>query len=261
MKNRICLYCRKASIRLKHLNAKYCDRCRVTLLKRPKSNLSIEQKNQVKLLIGKMPREDIAAELGCSLSALKRAFRGTRLAYYNYCVINPDFVQNVSSYYEKHGNIKTSEHFGIKRKQVEHIVYRYKLAKPRQTRWTNEQFINLVKMGGLVSPRKQAKIFSRPGANIGSIKSAWSKKINIAPGQIHGMKFNQAKHLVNKDATYIKNYSGHYICLWVDMEKYLQKDCPQFIQDAIHSMAEFQRWLFGKSPKRSIMKIIRNKSI
>ncbi len=222
-------------------------------------------------MIGKMSREDIAERLGVSVPSLKRAFRGTRLAFHNYCQANPNLVRQVNAFYEKHGNKRTAEQFGIRPKQVEYMVYRYKLYKPRQIRWTEKQILELARMAGLISPTGQAKFFKRPNAYEGSIKSVWMKKFKIGGGSVNGMVHWYAKELVNHKARYIRTKGlsregipvpFRRIILWVDMEKCLKKNVPIFIKDAIVSMAEFQRWLHGKSDTRNrILRMIKEREI
>jgi hypothetical protein len=223
------------------------------------------------MLIGKIPRDDIAERLGCSLSSLKRAFRGTRLAFYNYCTVNPGLVRAVNRHYGKHGNARTAEAFGLRPKQVEHIVYRYKTHKPRQVRWSSDQIAEAAKMAGLVSLRAQAKYFNRPRAHEGSIKSLWMKKFGFGGASINGMVHWYAKELVTTKARYLKPLgtarSGRLVefrrlILWVDMEKCLKRETPKFIREAITTMADFQRWLWkSKDPKSLILKMIREREI
>jgi hypothetical protein len=226
---------------------------------------------QAKTMIGKMPREEIAQTLGVSVVSLKRAFRGTRLAYHNYCQANPSLVRQVNVYYEKHGNKRTAEHFGIRRKQVEHIVYRYRLSNPRQIRWTDKQIIEATRMAGLVSPLAQAKYFERPNAFSGSIKSLWTKRFGIGPGCINGMTHWHAKELVTTKARYLKPVGEsrdgepvefRRLILWVDMERCLKPGTPRFIRDAIKTMANFQRWIHGGgNVKQKILKIIQEREL
>lgn len=223
------------------------------------------------MLIGKMSREDIAQTIGVSMPSLKRAFRGTRLAFHNYCVRQPDLVRAVNRHYEKHGNAKTAEAFGLKPKQVEHIVYRYKMHQPRQIRWTDKQITEAVKMAGLVSAKAQAKFFNRPNANEGAIKSLWMKRFGFGVGALNGMVHWCAKDLVTTKARYIrpmgtardgKLVKFRRLILWVDMEECLKKEMPPFIREAIHTMADFQRWLWkSENPKPLILKMIKEREL
>lgn len=261
---RVCLKCEK-SIK-GHFNRKRCRSCAKELRSRPSSSLTPAEIRKASRLIGKMSGEDIANELGTSLPNLKRAFRGRRLAYYNYCQANPMLVKNVNKYFETHTQNETAKHFGISRKQVDHIIYRYRSAKPKQVRWTDTQLVEAAKMAGLVSYTAQAKYFNRPGANEGAIKSLWVKRLNGLSATLHGMPHWTAKNIVNQNARYLKPLGMsrdnrlikfRRIILWIDMEKNLKKNVPPFIREAVETMADFQRWLFkSKNPKKQILKLI-----
>lgn len=224
---------------------------------------------QAKMLIGKMSREDVARQVGTSVVSLKRAFRGTRLAFHNYCSRQPELVRAVNRFYQEHGNARTAEQFGLKPKQIEHIVYRYKMHNPRQIRWTNEQIHEAAKMAGLVSMKAQARYFNRPNANAGAIKSLWTKRFGMGACSVNGMVHDTAKHLVNIKARYLrpigdsrKNKPVLFRCviLWVDMEKCLKPEVPEFIRSAIHTMADFQRWLWkSDNPKPLILRMIKQR--
>lgn len=222
-------------------------------------------------MIGKMDRRDIAIALGVSISNLKRAFRGTRLAYYNYCTINPGLVRSVNKFYEDHTQKETSDHFGLSEKQVDHIVNRYKMHLPKQIRWTDEQIVEAAKMAGLISFTAQAKYFNRPRANAGSIKSLWNKRFGFRGGSINGMVHFYAKELVSVKDRYIqpigetrygKPTKFKRLILWIDMENFLKPDVPKFICDAIKELANFQRWLWqSENPKPLILKMIKEREI
>ena len=254
----MCPECHKRQIQ-KHLNSKRCKPCALEIRKRPRSTLTKKEIQRAKKLIGTMPREEIAERLGTSLVNLMRAFKGTTLAFYNYCQKDPNLVRRVNSYYEKHGKTKSAQHFNLKPKQIEHIVYRYHQHKPRQIRWKGKEIIELARMAGLVSPRAQAKYFNRPGANAGSIKSAWVKNFRLAQRSINGMEHFRAKHLVTQKAKYLKPrgtardgklVAHRRVILWVDMAKVLKPEIPKHIRESVKSLAEFQKWLHGKRNTR-----------
>ena len=47
------------------------------------------------------------------------------------------------------------------------------------------------------------------------------------------------------------------IALWIDMEDNLKRGVPQFLREAIKTMADFQRWLHGGGDvKAKILKLI-----
>lgn len=264
---RRCLSCKKQITG--HFNRKRCEPCVSLLRKRPQSTLTKEQILEARKLIGKMDRNDIAERLGVSLSNLKRAFRGTRLAYYNYCTVNPKLVRDVNKYYEKHGLNRTFKKFNLKKKQVEHIIYRYKQHSPRQIRWTNNEIIEAARMAGIVSPAAQARFFKRPNANAGSIKSLWMKRFKMGQGCVNGMTHWCAKELVNKNARYLKPIGEsrkgeptefRRLILWIDMEKNLKRGVPPFMRSAVKTMADFQRWIHGGGDvKAKIIKLMKER--
>jgi hypothetical protein len=268
MKDNICSSCQTNPIK-GHKNAKWCEPCSIERRKYPVSTMSKTQIAEAEKLIGSMPREMIAAALDVSLSNLKRAFSGRRLGYYNYCVANPKFVKEVNTYFESHTQEETANHFNLSKKQVDHIIYRYRSAEWKQIPWKDWQLIELVKMAGLISPTAQANFFNRPGAHEGSIKSAWSKKFNLAGGCINGLPQFRAKHFVNCKARYIRplgmDRSGkkcefRKLILWVDLENTLKKSCPSFIIEAVNAMASFQRWIWeSNDPKPLILKMIKER--
>lgn len=217
--------------------------------------MSRAQIAEARKIIGKMPREEVASLLGVSLSNLKRAFRGTRLAFHNKYIANPALVKQVCRYYEKHGRRATEKAFPNVR--VRSIVERYKIYRPRQLRWTGEQIVEAARMAGIVPLDKQARIFNRPRAHAGAMKSLWNKRFKLAPREIHGMANNNAKWLVTDDCPRIKLRHAR-ISLWCDMEKHLRPGVPKYMRDAIKAMAKFQRWLYrGNAPRREIQKYLR----
>lgn len=264
-----CLKCKSRPRISEHHNAKWCAVCRKYLLSRPAGTMTREQRIEAKSLIGKMDRREIAEHLGVSLANLKRSLRGVRLAFHNHLYANPELVKDVCRYYEKHGRKKTEKQFPDVK--VRSIVERYKQFKPRQIRWTNEQIIELAKMSGLVSMTDQAKHFNRPRARAGSIQSFWMKRMGFGGGSIHGLSKHIAKQIATKDCPYIKtrfwqtrrgraDFSRH-IALWVDLNSHLKSDVPDFIKEAIGTMADFQVWLFETSnPRMAILNTIKSRS-
>jgi len=193
------------------------------------------------------------------------------MAYHNKWVANPQLVKDVNKYYETHNKKETAQAFGLREKQVDHIVYHYRSVKYKQLRWTDDQIAELARMGGLISYGAQAKFFNRPRANEGSIKAAWDKKFKAPPKEINGMNGDMARHLVERNCPVLRVTSGNtrnrtgipshsrIVCLWVDMEKHLRPDVPPLIANAIRQLAEFQRWLHGPDARRNILKMIRTR--
>lgn len=259
-----CPQCKKRPVQ-SHKNSKWCKKCSDALKLRPQSTLSKAEITQAKKLIGKMASRDIAKELNTSISNLKRAFRGVRLAYFNKYVCNPGLVKRVCAYYELNGKKKTQNMFPDI--CVRSIVERYPQFSPRQLRWTDKQYIELARMAGLVSLDSQARFFNRPRANEGSIKSAWYKKFGYGGSGINGLSNFSAKEIVNVSCPRIRSFYwgtqrngksfGRKICLWVDIENHLKPESPEFMKNAVAQMAEFQRWLHGKNAKNNILNMIK----
>lgn len=233
-------------------------------------------RDQIKIakeMAGKVPREEIAMALGVSLSNLKRSCRDTSFLYYYIHKNNPNLVREICSYYEKNGKNKTQKKYpNIK---IRSVIEHYKTFSPRQTRWTEKQLHELVKMGGLVSKEAQAKYFNRPRANAGSIESAWIKKINTKMSTIHYLPTYRAKYFIKNSCPSIevKFWSRNTINkgkkphqefvkahLWCDIKKHLKNDCPSFFKEAVIALDKFQQWIFNSTnPKPLILKMIQER--
>lgn len=240
----------------KHWNALWCDQCAEELKHKPKHTLTPAQQEHARSLVFKMPREQIAKEVGVSASNLKRWARdeGVRLAYFNKWHANPDLVKQICEFYAEHGMKETLEQFpGVRvRSVIERYPHEY-----RQIRWTEDQVKKLAQFAGLISHEAQAKYFARPGANEGSIKSAWMKKFKQNGSQINGLSWHTARHLVGPRCKPVRTLywaqrpgskRGQFsrkIVLWVDLEQHLLPSQPAWLRDAIRAMAKFQRWLHG----------------
>lgn len=226
-------------------------------------------------MIGRYPVSEIAEKMNTSVSNIKRAFRGKSIWFKNgKWKQRPELTRKVIEYYFMYGmpatvkkfpevNVRVivdrPEYYGIKR-------------NPRQIRWTDKQLIELAKMAGIISMKAQAKYFNRPNANEGSIKSALIKRFGVAAGTIHGLSNYRAKELIEGKCLSIKTRywdprdrkrpnAGRTLYLWVDLENAIDPNLPQFIQEAIKTMADFQRWLFGKNPRARILRMISEREI
>lgn len=223
---------------------------------------------------GKKPVTEIAALLGVSVTNIKRSMKGERLWFRNNKYVNqPLLVRQVLDYYFEHGKTATVERFP--NVNVKCIVDRPEYygieRKYRQIRWTDREILEATRMAGLVSPTAQARYFNRPNACNGSIKSLWVKRFGLAQGQINGMTFYYAQHLVDSSAQFLKPRGEgrrgdpvlhRWIILWVDMEKCLLPDTPEFIRDAVKTMAQFQRWIWkSENPKPRILKMIQEREV
>jgi len=253
-----CLDC-KIELPKAHLNTKRCNDCRLILSKRPKGTMTAEQIAEAKRLAGTMPRDEIAKRLGVSLTNLKRSCPNVKFIYYYFWKNNPDLVLEICKYYEKNGKMKTQEKYpDIK---IRSIIEHYKLFKPRQIKWKENELIELAKFAGIVPLKQQAKFFNRPRANSGSIKSVWYKKFKTTPCYMHGMPIHKAKIFLEKGFPMItvkRQISGDQtrLALWCDAVFYIRKDCPDFVRDAINAMAEFQNKLFNGNPRMEIENIL-----
>lgn len=262
MTTRICLNCNRRPIK-EHGNAKWCIKCSIAFIHRPKSTLTSQQINTAKRLIGKKPRGEIAKQLGVNVSNLKRAFRGVSLAYYNIWKRQPNLVKDICKFYEKNGAVKTRRMYPSA--NLRSVLERYKWYKPRTVKFTKEDFEKCIKFAGLIPSETQARILNRPNAFAGSIKSLWCKRIKSHQSGLHGLTQVNRDHLVLKSCPQITTRFGssprsHKLSLWVDVENHLKPDCPEFIVSAVKTLADFQRWVFHpNNPRKEILKILRYK--
>lgn len=271
MTNRKCLRCEKP-IR-GHWNRLRCEPCARYLRQRPAGTMTKQQIRQAKAMAGKVRREEIANRLGVSVANLKRSLPDTSFAVTWIYKKNPTLVRKVCEYYFKHGMPKTIEHFpGVKVKCIVDRPEYYGIKRiSRQQRWTEEQKIELAKMAGLISAGAQAKYFNRPRAAGGSIKAAWVKVFGMAPTRLNGMVHDLAQHVATKDTPYLhamgssrrgEGLAFRWVVLWVDLERHLRPDVPEYQRQAVKAMADFQRWLWNdKNPKPKILKMIREREV
>lgn len=217
-----------------------------------------------------MKRADICKALGVSLSNLKRSCPGVSFQYMhlkkNKYLTNPLLVKKVCKYYEKHGKRKTQEKFP--EVNIRSIVEKYKLYSPRQLQWTDDQLLELTKMAGIISMKAQARYFNRPFANKGSIRSVWSKRFGYGQRNINGMTYWKAKHFIKKTCPLIEtpffsnDHTQRRLVLWVDFERHIKRDCPDFIKEAVSDMAGFQRKLFGvKDVRAKVKRLMKQREI
>lgn len=219
-----------------------------------------------------MPVKEMAERLGTSVANIKRAFFGTGESIWCFrrYANQPALVRQVLAFYEKHGRTKTEERFP--EISVRSVVERYPNFSPRQIRWTEEQIIEAAKMAGLVSYKAQAKYFNRPNAFEGSICALWMKRFGIGQGQINGLVRSQVRPLIQGGhSKYIsrvgqsrKGKRGQFqsLILWVDLEKMLKDDVPEFMKEAVRTLASFQRWLWrSDDPKPLILNMIKEREL
>lgn len=254
-----------------HFNRVRCERCAKARVKRPIGRLTKRQERLARKLAGTMKQDELAARLGCSRSNLIRWARDAKVSL-DSLSYKPELVRAVCSFYELHGKEKTQKAFPQVR--VRSVVERYKLFKPRQLRWTDQQIVEAVKMSGLISWRSQAKYFNRPNAHDGSIKALWMKRFGFEGGSLNGMAHVNARRLIRNVGgarPYLRpvgqDRNGNpvqfrRIMLWVDLERFLHDEVPDFICEAVSAMADFQRWLWkSDDPKPLILKMIKEREL
>lgn len=223
--------------------------------------MSAAQISNAKRLAGTMSGGDIAKTLGVSPSNLKRSCGATSFAFFSRYARNPRLVAQVCRYYEKHGKHKTQERFP--EISVRSIVERYKLFSPRQIRWSGAEILEATRMAGIVTLASQAKMFGRPRAYKGSIRSLWAKKFGIGPANVNGAYWHMAKNyvrpscpvqIVNMGTTQKKSHRklDHKLVLWVDFEKHMKPNAPDIIIQGVKALAKFQRWVHGPQVRRSV---------
>lgn len=245
-----------------HFNHKYCQKC-----KRLGGYLTYEQEEIAKKYARKIPIQELAEKVGVSNSTIDRWSRRTGVSI-NWLKYDEKIIAKVCEYYFKHGKIKTQQKFP--HVKLRSIVERY-LTTPRQIRWKENEILELVKMGGILSMKDQALYFNRPGANSGSIVSAWMKKFGCSGGNINGLPYYIAKHYVKDSCPFLitpfwrtrkenQNYKERRIALWIDLEKHLNKEIPDELKLAIKALAKFQRWLHGRNVKANIERMIDERS-
>lgn len=240
-----------------HKKKKYCDECKKIRSKNIyiPGCLSEEQQKQIDELVGIMSIRDIAKTVGTSRSSVKRYGNHKCYKFMIYKYTN-EFKKELTDYYVKHGKRKTVNKFPNAKirsivERVEHI--------PRQIRWTDEQIVTAVKMADLVPNNMQAMIFNRPNAYSGSIKSLWTKRIGVGQTYINGARMHFLKSICCKKIvsgliTIDSSGQCKVIIPWTIVFENLKKDLPDWIKQAINSLANFQKWLHGtKNIEKSLM--------
>jgi hypothetical protein len=273
-----CLDC-GANISKSHHNRKRCMPCAKALARRPAGTMTKAQIARAKQMIGKVGRDDIAKKLGVSVPNLKRSMRGVRFWFKNgKWKMRPELTRQIIKYYEKHGMVKTLKRFPqYSVKSVTDRPEYYGIKRTyRQMRWKDSELIEASRMAGLVSHKAQAKYFSRPRAYEGSIKSLWTKNFKLPAGELNGMHWHNARHIVSKDCPKVltklicRRNDGapmgskdkNIICLWSDMEKHILPGTPDFIKEAVGTLASFQKWLYGtRSVRKKVLELINQREL
>jgi len=248
-----------------HKNTKYCKKCALCLRKRPAHNLSVDQIKTIKKLSGEFKREEIAKMMNVPLTSIKRAASANNisLAHKEGCrkyIRNPLLIERVCKYYEKHGGVKTIKKFpNVK---VRSLIERYYDLKPRQTKWSAEEKIQLIRMSGLLTFKQQLKLLNRKEVKKPEgLRGYWGKK-QITPSGLNGLYRHTAKFFVKDSCPFIerkfKRQTNKYY-LWVDIEKHIKPEMPDFIHDVAKAMADFQRWIWNSKNPRSKIIAMRKK--
>jgi hypothetical protein len=264
----LCPDCRVRLVR-DHRNAKRCAPCAEARVRRPHHALTPAQVKRALHLRGKYPRRELARRVGVTDVAINRLGRELGLSFSAMpYAANPKLVARVTAYYAKPGRAATQKRFP--EVKVRSIFERYSSGL-RQIRWTDKQVVQAARMAGLVSMERQARIFNRPNAHAGAIKSLWVKRFRLGGAHIHGISRHSAKALLRSGYPTVatqfwetrqrrgdnSSFTRH-IVLWCDMEPWLLPGTPDFLRDAVRAMADFQCWLFKTPhPRRAILAMLR----
>jgi hypothetical protein len=194
-----------------------------------------------------MPRWQIAEQVGISHAQLQRYLReqGLRSNARDY---PPEVVSTVCATYAALGKRRTQELFPDV--VVRCIVERHKDYAPRQVRWTGEQQLEVVRMGGLVSHTAQVRYFGRPNAYEGSIKKFWERVVGCPPRDVHGFGIHQVWRLTVPGVpavlvTQASQPGPRAVVLWLDLVQHLRPGVAPEVRQMVEVLARFQSWLFG----------------
>ncbi len=225
------------------------------------NSLSTEQRIFIQENLNKMKRADIADAINVPVSRLKRAasFAGWKFTFtkgFADLKYDPTLVVEVLNYFDSNGKIKTQEKFPDI--NIRSVVERY--GKGRNTRckkWSNNDLIELMKMGGIISFENQAIFFNRPRAHKGSIVSVWQKVFGVSSRCMNGLPKYKAEKIAKKECPYIKSEykNGMKLYLWCDLKNYLLPNCSEVVKRCINIMCEFQERIFNGEVKEEIKKM------
>jgi hypothetical protein len=254
----LCVECQARPRRSLHHATKYCTPCQERLLRAPRSRVTPAQAAQIEPLRGTMPRWQIAERVGISHAQLNRYLveQGLRSNARDY---PPEIITAVCSTYAALGLKQTQGLFP--EVVVRCVIERHKDYPPRQIRWTGEQQMDAVRMGGLVSPTAQVRYFGRPNAYEGSIKKFWERVVGCAPRDVHGLGAHTAWQLALPGVPAIlvkhqQNTGARPLILWLDLVRYLRLDVDPQVRRLVEALARFQAWLFGSPDPARIRRMI-----
>lgn len=155
-------------------------------------------------------------------------------------------IEEVCEYYAKHGKIKTRDKFP--EVNVRTVVERYKHdigVAPRQVRWKDEEIVKVVLLARTNTKEEIAKEMNRPNAHTGSIKSIFSKRLNLSATKIAGLPYAKVVKnykICEKDIPWHRLESRR-ICYWSDILTYLRPNVSSEIRRAIETCVMFEKWL------------------
>lgn len=248
-----------------HRNTKYCEPCREGLVKQPAAHITEGQAEQIRALLGKMTRTEIAERVGISRSRVNRWIQQEGLKS-NVQSYPAEVVEAVLQAYaaapQGQGKHSLREQFGGD--TMRHVVERYGRGGLRQKRWTDDEIREAAKMAGLVSRTAQARYFGRPNAFEGSIKALWAKRFKTNPSDINGLGVHRAAQISQSGCPAVlveRQDNGHPIAkvLWLDLACHLRADLPDWIVDAVSVLARFQAWLHGAETSEAIRDMIQER--
>jgi len=241
---RKCASC-DCSIENRHKNARRCVACAKLLRKSPAHNLTPHQQKKALELAGKMYRHEIAKAIGCSRAAFTRFAKERKDVDWNAHKYKDELVGEVVNFYINNSLDDTRKKFPNVR--VRSIIDRY-VGKIKCIPWSEQETVALYKYTGLAS---YTEIAVKLGRNPYAPKRKRERHVS---GYVNSLPFNIAKKYTNRGCPffYLKKtdkQSGQWVTPWVAMEKHLRAENPGWVNQAVASLAKFQKWLHGGEKK------------
>lgn len=254
----LCVECQARPRRSAHHQTKYCESCKQSLLRAPRSRVTEAQGARIRQLRGTMARARIAERVGITHAQLNRYLAEQGLTS-NARDYPPEVVTAVCTTYAALGKRRTQDLFPDV--VVRSLIERHKDYPPRQVRWTGEQQMEAVRMAGLVSHTAQARYFSRPNAYEGSIKKFWARVVGCAPRDVHGLGIHLVWRLVLPGVPAVLVSQATQPCpravvLWLDLVTHLRPGVDPLLRRLVEVLARFQAWLFGSTDAARIRRMI-----
>jgi hypothetical protein len=261
----VCVLCGVRPRRSAHFNTIYCATCRRERLRRPRSNVTPEQADQLRQLAGHVSQQEIQQRLGLSKAAISRWLREQGLKVKHFNAPDDTTIDAVCRVYETGGRHAVEQQFPQVR--VRSVIERYKRYRPRQIRWTAQQQLEAARMAGLVSRNAQARYFGRPNAYGGSIRSLWAKRFQCAPGDVNGLGGHLAWQIAlpGVPAVLVPTDTGapgpKMRVLWLDLAQWLKPDVDPLIRQMIETLAAFQQWLHATDDPDQIRAMVYDREV